>query len=135
MTNMQHYPVNYSAQYIVEEGVIDNLFKIFSGYFRFSPREKMIMRWLLKFKWAGVHVIDSTVKAHIRQQLGISEFNFNNYVKTLRSKGALKYTETGKLTLASFFANLNFTSNDPFTIEVKFTLTYNPNVQAKERRV
>lgn len=121
--------INLSANYVVEDGIIDNLLKILSGYLKLSPKEKEVLKWLIKFKWSGVTEIDTEVRRHIQIQMAISEFSFNNYIKSLKSKALLKYTESGKLTLSSVFSNLDCSISEPFTIEIKFSLNFSPNIK------
>src|SRR5690349_11738004 len=121
--------IPFSANYVVEDGIIDNLLKILSGYLKLSPKEKEVLKWLLKFKWSGIDSIDTSVRSHIRQQMNITEYSFNNYIKTLKSKSLLKYNEEGKLYLSSVLKSLDCSSQEAFTIKVTFTLNYSPNLK------
>ncbi len=119
--------INLTLNCLVEDGVIDNLLKILAGYLKLSPKEKGVLKWLLKLKWQGVDEIDTEVRRYIQTQMAISQFSFNNYIKSLKARGLLKYTESGKLQLSSILSGLDCEAGKPFSIDIKFTLNFSPN--------
>lgn len=58
----------------------------------------------------------------VASTLGISNYNLNNYLKSLRLKGIVLLTNTGKLTInPTVYPNLD-SIQDTFSVEFKFTI-------------